>query len=131
MPRFDLTQVEECRRRFAEVFAQGTDEEKRAFARLFVQKIEVDPGTGEVLMHLFSRPPVAMSRGGHKRTPASGETGVQIGMVAGARYAALEKTRSRRWTWEVPFDTLGRALDTFWEEAMLRLSFLARPGDPS
>jgi len=65
--RFDLTQVEECRRRFAEVFAQGTNEEKRDFARLFVQKIEVDPATGEVLMHLFSRPPVPVSRGGHKK----------------------------------------------------------------
>ena len=86
MPQFDLTQVEECRRRFAEVFAQGTNEEKRAFARVFVQKIEVDPDTGEVLMHMFSRPPVPMSRGGHKRTPASEETGVQIGMVAGAGF---------------------------------------------
>ena len=85
-PRFDLAQVEECRRRFAEVFAQGTSEEKRAFARLFVQKIEVDPDTGEVLMHLFSRPPVPMSRGGHKKTPASAETGVQIGMVAEAGF---------------------------------------------
>ncbi len=63
IPRFDLAQVEECRRRFAEVFAQGTSEEQRAFAQLFVQKIEVDPDTGEVLMHLFSRPPLPMSRG--------------------------------------------------------------------
>ena len=86
VPRFDLAEVEECRRRFAEVFAQGTNEEKRDFARLFVQKIEVDPDTGEVLMHLFSRPPVPMSRRGHKRTPASGETGVRIGMVAGAGF---------------------------------------------
>ena len=84
VPRFDLAQVEECRRRFAEVFAQGTNQEKRDFARLFVQKIEVDPDTGEVLMHLFSRPPVSVSRGGHKKTPASVETGVRIGMVAGA-----------------------------------------------
>jgi hypothetical protein len=35
-------------------------------------------------MHLFSRPPVPVSRGGHKKTPASAETGVRIGMVAGA-----------------------------------------------
>ena len=41
----------------------------QAFTRLLVQKIEVDPGTGEVLMHLFSRPPVPVSRGGHKGTP--------------------------------------------------------------
>ena len=78
--------MEECRRRFAEVFAQGTSEEQRAFARLFVQKIEVDPDTGEVLMHLFSRPPLPMSRWGHKKTPASAETGVRIGMVAGAGF---------------------------------------------
>jgi hypothetical protein len=76
--------VEECRRRFAEVFAQGTNEEKRDSARLFVQRIEVDPDTGDVLMHLHSRPPVPVSRGGHKRTPASAEMGVRIGMVAGA-----------------------------------------------
>ncbi len=97
VPRFDLTQMEECRRRFAEVFAQGTSEEKRAFARLFVQKIEVDPDIGEVLMHLFSRPPVPMSRGGHKKTPASAETGVQIGMVAEAGFVVEKKTRTRRW----------------------------------
>ena len=85
-PQFDLAQVEECRRRFAEVFAQGTNEEKRAFARLFVKRIKVDPGTGDVLMHLFSRPPMPVSRGGQKRTPASAETGVRIGMVAGAGF---------------------------------------------
>lgn len=89
VPRFDLTQVEECRRRFAQVFAQGTNEERRAFARLFVQRIEVDPDTGDVMMHLFSRPPVPVSRGGHKKTPASAETGVRIGLVAGACYVAI------------------------------------------
>ena len=88
---------------------------------------QVDPGTGEVLMHLFSRPPVPMSRGGHKRTPASTETGVRIGMVAGAGFAALEKTRTRRWIWDLPFERLGRALDAMWEDAKLRF----RPVGPA
>ncbi len=37
-------------------------------------------------MHLLSRPPVPMSRRGNRRTPASAETGVRIGMVAGAGF---------------------------------------------
>jgi len=41
--------VEECRRRFAEVFAQEANEEKRDFARLCVKKIEVEPETGGIL----------------------------------------------------------------------------------
>ena len=81
-------------------------------------------------MHLFSRPPVAMSRSGHKRTPASAETGVQIGMVAGAGYAALEKTRTRRWVWRLPFEMLGRALDAIWEKAKLRLKPVGRAKKP-
>jgi len=47
-------------------------------------------------------------------------------VVAGARLAALEKTRVRRWIWRLPFDALGRVLDAFWEEARLRL----RPAAP-
>ena len=78
--------MEECRRRFAEVFAQGTNEEKQAFARLFVTRIEVDPATGDVWMYLFGRPPALAPRVGQKRTPASAETGVRIGMVAGAGF---------------------------------------------
>ena len=78
--------MEECRRRFAGVFAHGTSEEQLAFARLFVQKIEVDPDTGEVLMHLLSRPPLPMSGRDHKKTPAPAKTGVRIGIVAGAGF---------------------------------------------
>jgi hypothetical protein len=42
-------------------------------------------------------------------------------VVAGAGFVALEKTRIRRWTWEVPLERPTRALDAFWEEAKLRL----------
>jgi hypothetical protein len=42
-------------------------------------------------------------------------------MVAGAGLAALEKMRTRRWIWELPFERLGRALDAMWEDAKLRL----------
>ena len=80
--RMDLSLVEECRRAFAEVFAEGTNEEKRAFARLFMKRIDVEPDTGDVWMHLFSRPPALAQ----KRTPASRETGVRIGVVAGAGF---------------------------------------------
>jgi hypothetical protein len=41
-------------------------------------------------------------------------------MVAGAGLAALEKMRTRRWIWDVPFERLGRALDAMWEDAKLR-----------
>ncbi|MCK4914709.1 MAG: hypothetical protein KAS89_00990 [Candidatus Eisenbacteria sp.] len=52
--------------------------------RLFVKKIDLNPDTGDILMHLFGRPPLRAS----KQTPASGETGVRIGLVAGARFGA-------------------------------------------
>lgn len=59
-----------------------------------MQKIEVDPDIGEVLIHLFSRPPVLASQGGHKKTPASAETGVRIGLVAGAGFEADSYSKS-------------------------------------
>ena len=80
--RVDLSLVEECRKAFAEAFAQGSNEEKRTFARLFVKSIEVDPGTGDVMMHLFSRPPFLAQKG----KPACAETGFRIGLVAGAGF---------------------------------------------
>ena len=55
-----------------------------AFARLFVKKIEVDPDTGDILMHLFSRPPFLAQKG----KPACAETGFRIGLVAGAGFGA-------------------------------------------
>ena len=39
-----------------------------------------------MLIHLFSRPSVPVSRGGQKLTPASVEAGVGIGLVAGAGF---------------------------------------------
>lgn len=86
--RADLSLVEECRRAFAEVFSAGTPEEKRRYARLFVKRIEVAPDTGDILMHMFSRPPFLAQKG----KPASEETGFRIGMVAGVGCAVLEKT---------------------------------------
>lgn len=117
VPEVDLRQVEDLRRSFAEALADGTNKEKRAFAQLFVKRIDVDPDTSDVWMHLFSRPPSLAT----KRTPASVETGVRIGLVAGAGFVAGKKTRVMRWICELPFEVLGRALDALWEEAKLRL----------
>ncbi|MFH1865321.1 MAG: recombinase family protein, partial [Candidatus Eisenbacteria bacterium] len=39
--------VEQCREAFREVFAAGTRDERRQFARLFVKKIELEPDTGD------------------------------------------------------------------------------------
>ena len=80
--RVDPSLFERYRKAFAEVLAEGTNEERRAFARVFVKKVEVDPGTGDILMHLFSRPPALAQ----ERTPASEKTGVRIGLVAGAGF---------------------------------------------
>ena len=80
--RVDLAFVEECKGAFGEVFANGTREEKRQFARLFVKRIDVDPETGDILMHLFGRPPTLPA----KQIPASEETGIRIGLVAGAGF---------------------------------------------
>jgi hypothetical protein len=121
--RVGVSLVEECRRAFAEVFAQGANEEKRQYARLFVKRIDVDPDTGDILMHLFNRPPFLAQKG----KPASEETGFRIGVVAGAGFVALEKTRTRRWIWGLPFDALGRVLDAFWEDAKLRLTRVDPP----
>ncbi|MFH1866155.1 MAG: recombinase family protein, partial [Candidatus Eisenbacteria bacterium] len=63
--------VERCSETFSEVFNEGTQEEKRRFVRLFVRKIDLNPDTGDVLIHLFGSPPLLAS----KQTPASGETG--------------------------------------------------------
>jgi len=82
--RVDPSLFERYRKAFAEVLAEGTNEERRAFARVFVKKVEVDPGTGDILMHLFSRPPALAQ----ERTPASEKTGVRIGLVAGAGFGA-------------------------------------------
>ena len=71
--RVDLDLVEESRRAFDDVLAAGARDERRQFARLFVKKMEFEPDTGDVLTHLFARPPLPAS----KQTPASKETGVR------------------------------------------------------
>ena len=95
--------MEHCREALNEVFEAGTQEEKRQFVRLFVKKIDLNPDTGDILMHLFGRPPLHASR----QTPASGETGVRIRLVAGACH---EAQRSKRETELVRFSALGTAL---------------------
>ena len=91
LTRIDLGVVERCREVFGEVFNAGTQEEKRQFVRLFIKKIDLNPDTGDILMHLFGRPPLPASR----QTPASGETGVCIGLVAGARDEVQQRKSGR------------------------------------
>lgn len=70
------------RRRFAEAFATGSNAQRRAIARVFVRKVEVDLDTGDVWIHIIGLPPVMAKPGKQKRTPAF--AGVRIGMGAGA-----------------------------------------------
>ncbi len=51
----------------------------------------------------------------------------QVSLVAGAGFEALEKTRTRRWLWELPFEALTRVFDAFWEDANLRLTRVDPP----
>ncbi len=96
----DLGVVERCREAFSETFDAGTQEEKRRLVRLFVKKIDLNPDTGDILMHLFGRPPLRAS----KQTPASGETGVRIGLVAGACYKAIQDAAGQHLVrhWSLP-----------------------------
>lgn len=50
--------------------------------RSLVGKTDLKPDTGDVLVHLFESPPLPESR----QIPASEETGIRIGLVAGAGY---------------------------------------------
>ena len=79
----DLGTVEHLRKAFSDVFSYGTRTEKRQFARLFVKSIELNPNSGEIDMHLFSRPPAMMPK---RKTPASEKAGVPFGLVAGAGF---------------------------------------------
>jgi len=67
------------------VLSVGARDERRRFTRLFVKETELEPDTGDILMHLFGRPPVPSS----VQTPTSKETGVRIALVAVARYVAI------------------------------------------
>jgi len=101
----DLGFVEQCREVFREVFAAGTREERRHFARLFVKKIELEPDTGDILMHLNGRPTMLAPM----QTPASKETGVRIELVAGARHKAIHDTMGERLVrhWSLPRNRRG------------------------
>ena len=65
------------------VFSMGTNYERRAFTRLFVRKIDLDPDNGNILMHLFSCPPWFNLQ--KTETPASNETGVRFNFGSGDR----------------------------------------------
>ena len=69
---------------FCTIMESGTPSERREFARLFMQGIELDPDKGEVLMHMYCLPPGLKSS--KKRRPASVETGSSIGLVAGTGF---------------------------------------------
>ena len=66
------------------------------------------------------------ARYAQKRTAPRGG-GSSLIMVAGAGFEALEKTRTRRWLWRLPFACIGRAVDAFWQEAKLRLISVLTP----
>ncbi len=87
IPQLDLAQVEDYRRRFAQIIASGTNAERRSITRVFVKKITVDPDTGDVLIYLLALPPMANQTIKRKRTPVL--PGVQIGMGAGRGFEPL------------------------------------------
>ena len=71
----------------------GAPSPEQQWGCLLVKKIELEPDTGGILMHLFSRrPPLPAS----KQTPASEETGVCIELVAGARYEVQQMSVGRK-----------------------------------
>ena len=96
-PQLDLTEVAEYQRRFSEVLAHGTNAEKRALARLFLKQIEVAPDTGDLWIHLYSRPPALAQT----TDSAPTEAGLRIGLVAGACFVAVHNAMAawltRRW----------------------------------
>ena len=49
-----------------------------------MKQIDLNPDTGDTLMHLYSPQPGLLTR---NRTPASNETGARIDLVAGTVYA--------------------------------------------
>ena len=104
--RVDASLVEECRDAFAEAVSTGTREERKRWVSLFMKRIEVDPDTGDILMHLFSRPAMLA----HVQTPASEETGVRIELVAGARYEAIQDTLGQHLVRQWPLPRNGRRI---------------------
>jgi hypothetical protein len=97
---------------FGEVFSTGAPEERRQWVSLFMKRIEVDPATGDILMHLFGRPAMLAPM----QTPASGETGVRIELAAGARHKAIQDAMGERLVRYLSLPRNGR-----------RISFSRRP----
>lgn len=85
IPELDLTQVKAHQDRFSEILTLGTNQERREVVRAFVKRVDVDPSTAEITMHLFSRPPSQIN------TPSQDREGVSIGVVAGTLYGAIHK----------------------------------------
>jgi len=102
-PQIDLETALTYRRQTEKVLAQGSPTERKQILRTWVADMKLAPERLEVAWTYQIPEPVMHS------------------VVAGAGYEALEKTRTRRWVWRLPFEALGRALDAVWEEAKLRL----------
>jgi len=85
------------------VLAQGGPSERKQIIRTWVSEMKLAPEELEVEITYRLPEPFMHS------------------VVAGAGFVALEKTRTRRWMWRLPFEALGRVLDAFWEDAKLRL----------
>ncbi len=77
--------VEKCRKAFKKILSQGTRAEKKEFTRLFIKKIELYPETGDILMHLFSRPPGLFSPP-NKGIPGTFVPGMSFDLVAGTGF---------------------------------------------
>ena len=81
--RVDKSMVKKYQKAFAEVISCGTHSEKRKFTRLFMKQIDLNPDTGDILMHLYSRPSGLLAP--KHSTPASNETGVPMCAGHGAQ----------------------------------------------
>ena len=81
---FEPDVVNEYLKTFERTFSFGSEEEKREFVRLLVKRVQLNPDTGDIAIRLLSRPPGVMMR--KRRTPVRRETGVPIGLVAGAGF---------------------------------------------
>jgi len=102
-PQIDVQAAVAYRRQTEKALAQGTPAEQKQVLRAWVAEMKLAPERLEVGWTYCIPEPVMHS------------------LVAGARSAALEKLRTRRWVWQLPFEALGRALDALWEEARLGL----------
>ena len=60
--RVDKNMVKKYQKAFTEVISCGTHSEKREFTRLFMKQIDLNPDTGDIQMHLYSRPPELLTQ---------------------------------------------------------------------